>query len=163
MSRQSTRPVARRQVALIVTAFAAVGVALGVVGFVGTDWARTQFVTGATGNAPETFGPVFVALSALQTTVTLFFAGPVLAATVGLLSGSRFVDDGTAGAVAAGGSLVGFFVLAGAGLAGVALVSGPGTDQTYPLVGAVGPLLLAGVATAATGGVAGLLGCRFVR
>ncbi|WP_157688899.1 hypothetical protein [Haloplanus rallus] len=54
-------------------------------------------------------------------------------------------------------------MLAGAGLAGVALVSGPGTDQTYPLAGAVGPLLLAGVATAATGGVAGLLGCRFVR
>ena len=149
--------------ALIVGAFTAVGVALGVVGFVGTDWVRTQFVTAAAGSDPATFGPVFVALSVLQTTMTLFFAGPILAATLGLLVGSRFVDHGTAGAVAAAGSLVGFFVLAGAGLAGLALVSGPGTDQTYSLAGAVGPLLLSGAATAATGGVAGLLGSRIVR
>jgi hypothetical protein len=140
-----------------------VGVALGVVGFVGADWARTQFVTAATGTDPTAFGPVFVALSVLQTTVTLFFAGPVLAATLGLLSGSRFTDAGRAGIVGAGGSLVGFFVLAGAGLAGVALVSGAGSGQTYPLAGALGPLLFAGVATAAAGGLSGLLGSRLVR
>jgi len=163
VSRHSALPSARRQVALIVGTFTAVGLALGVVGFVAADWARTQFVTAATGTDPATFGPVFVALSVLQTTIALFFAGPVVAAALGLLSGSRFADAGTAGLVAAAGALVGFFVMAGAGLAGLSLVSGPGTGQTYPLAGAVGPLLLSGVATAVTGGVAGLLGSRFVR
>ncbi|WP_251344014.1 hypothetical protein [Haloplanus halophilus] len=163
MSRHSALPSARRQVGLIVGAFAAVGVALGVVGFVVSRWARTQFVTAATGADPTTFGPVFLALSTFQTTVTLFFAGPVVAAALGLLSGSRFADAGTGGLVAAAGALVGFFVMAGAGLAGISLLSGPGTGQTYALAGAVGPLLLSGVATAATGGVAGLLGSRFVR
>ena len=163
MSRHSALPSARRQIGLIVGTFAAVGLALGVVGFVAADWARTQFVTAATGTDPATFGPVFVALSTFQTTITLFFAGPVVAATLGLLSGSRFADAGTAGLVAAGGALVGFFVMAGAGLAGLSLVSGPGTGQTYSLAGAASPLLLSGVATALTGGVAGVLGSRFVR
>jgi hypothetical protein len=163
VSRSSSLPSVRRQVGLIVATFAAVGVALGVVGYVAADWARTQFVTAATGSAPETFGPVFLALSTFQTTVTLFFAGPVVAATLGLLSGSRFPDATTAGAVAGGGALVGFFLMAGFGLVGLSLLSGPGTGQTYALGGAVGPLLLSGVATAATGGVAGILGSRFVR
>ncbi|MFB6102720.1 MAG: hypothetical protein ABEJ73_09155 [Haloplanus sp.] len=163
MSRHSALPSARRQGGLIVGAFAAVGVALGIVGFVAVDWARTQFVTAATGSAPETFGPVFVALSVFQTTITLFFAGPVVAAALGLLSGSRFADVWTATGVAAGGALVGFFVMAGFGLLGLALPSGTGTAQTYALGTAVGPLLLSGVATAATGGAAGALGSRFVR
>jgi hypothetical protein len=148
---------------LIVATFAAVGVALGVVGFVTAEWARTQFVTAATGADPATFGPVFVALSTFQTTVTLFFAGPVLGAALGLLAGSRFVDPRSAAGVAAAGTLVGFFVMAGAGLVGLALPSGTGTGQTYALGRAVGPLLLSGVVTAATGGVAGALGSRFVR
>jgi hypothetical protein len=156
-------PSAGRQVALIVAAFGAVGAALGVVGFVAVDWVRTQFVVAATGATPATFGPVFVALSAVQTTVTLFFGGPVLAGTLGLLAGSRFADGGRAAGVAATGSLVGFFLMAGLGLLGLSLPTGPGTGQTYPLAAALGPLLLSGVATAASGGVAGALGSRFVR
>jgi hypothetical protein len=157
------RPSARRQVSLIVGAFGVVGAAFGVVGFVVSDWALTQFVTAATGSTPETFGPVFVSLSVFQTTVTLFFAGPILAATVGLLAGSRFADAGTAGVVAGGGTLLGFFLMAAAGLAGIALLSGPGADQTYTLSAALGPLLLSGAATAATGGVTGVFGSLFVR
>lgn len=159
----STLPSARRQVGLIVATFATVGVALGVVGFVTADWARTQFVTAATGSTPATFGPVFVALSTFQTTVTLFFAGPVLAAALGLLSGSRFAAPTPAAGVAAAGALVGFFAMAGFGLVGLSLPSGGGTQQTYALGQAVGPLLLSGAATAATGGVAGALGSLFVR
>ncbi|WP_248897336.1 hypothetical protein [Haloplanus halobius] len=156
-------PSARRHGALIVGTFAVVGAALGVVGFVTAGWARTQFVTGATGTAPATFGPVFVALSVFQTTVTLFLAGPVVAALLGLLSGSRFADEATAGSVAAGGTLLGFCCMAGLGILGLSALSGAGTEQTYALGSAVGPLLLASVATAATGGVAGVLGSRFVR
>jgi len=87
---------------LIVAVFALVGVAFGVVGFVASDWARTQFVAGATGSQPETFGPVFLALSIFQITVTLFLAGPVLAVVLGLLSGSRFADVSVAAGVAGG-------------------------------------------------------------
>lgn len=163
MSGRSTLPSARRQAGLIVGVFALVGAALGVVGFVAGDWARTQFVTGATGSSPATFGPVFLALSVFQTTITLFFAGPILAAVLGLLSGSRFADPSAAAGVAAGGSLVGFFAMAGLGLAGLAALSGAGTGQVYTLSTAVGPLLLSGVATTVTGGVGGALGSRFVR
>jgi hypothetical protein len=163
VSGTASLPSARRQIVLIVGTFAVVGVAFGTVGYVTADWAQTQFVTAATGTAPETFGPVFLALSVFQTTVTLLFTGPVLAATVGLLSGSRFADVGTAGLVAASGTLLGFFVMASGGLAGLSLLSGPGTEQTYPIAAAVGPLLLSSVATTVTGGLAGVLGSWFVR
>lgn len=163
MSGRSALPSVRRQIGLIVAVFALVGVALGVVGVVAGDWARTQFVTGATGAEPATFGPVFLALSVFQTTVTLFFAGPVLAAALGLLSGSRFADASAAAGVGGGGTLVGFFAMAGIGLLGLSTLSGVGTGQIYSLRAAVGPLLLAGVATTLTGGVAGALGSRFVR
>ena len=85
MSGPSALPSARRQASLIVATFALVGAALGVLGFVAGDWARTQFVTAASGAAPETFGPVFLALSVFQTTVTVLAVAPVLAAVVGLL------------------------------------------------------------------------------
>jgi hypothetical protein len=161
--RGSGFPSAGRQVGLVVGTFAAVGVALGLVGFVAVDWARTQFVAAATGADPATFGPVFVALAAFQTTVTLFFAGPVVAAALGVLSGSRFADARRAAGVGGGGALVGFFLMAGLGLVGLSLPSGTGTEQTYALEAALGPLLLSGVATAASGGVAGVLGSAFVR
>jgi hypothetical protein len=163
VSGRSALPSVRRQAGLIVATFALVGAALGAVGFVASDWARTQFVTAATGSQPATFGPVFLALSIFQTTVTLLFAGPILAAVLGLLSGSRFTDPSAAAGVAAGGALVGFFCLAGFGLLGPAALSGPGTEQVYALRTAVGPLLLTGTATTVTGGVAGALGSRFVR
>lgn len=163
MSGPSALPSARRQASLIVATFALVGAALGVLGFVAGDWARTQFVTAASGAAPETFGPVFLALSVFQTTVTVLAVAPVLAAVVGLLSGSRFADPTAAAGVVAGGALVGFFCLAGLGLLGLSALSGPGTAQVYSLRGAVGPLLLAAAVTTATGAGAGALGSRFVR
>ena len=163
MSGRPSLPSAQRQAGLIVGTFALVGAALGVVGFVAGDWARTQFVTGATGSAPATFGPVFLALSVFQITVTLFLTGPILATVLGLLSGSRFVDWTAAAGVTAGGALVGFFAMAGFGLLGVSLLSGPGTEQVYSLRAAVGPLLLSGVATTVAGGGAGALGSQFVR
>jgi len=163
VSGRSGLPSARRQIGLIVGTFALVGAALGVVGLVAGDWARTQFVTGASGSDPATFGPVFLALSIFQTTVTLFFAGPILAAVLGLLSGSRFAAPSSAAGVAAGGALAGFVCLAGFGLLGLSTLSGPGTGQVYSLRNAVGPLVLTGAATAVTGGVAGALGSRFVR
>lgn|GEM_PF-257234 len=163
VSGSSTLPSVRRQTALIVAVFALVGAALGVVGFVAGDWARTQFVTGATGSQPATFGPVFLALSIFQTTVTLFVAGPILASVLGLLSGSRFADATAAAGVAGGGALVGFFVMTGLALLGLSALSGPSTGQIYSLRTAVGPLLLSGVTTTVVGGGAGALGSRFVR
>jgi hypothetical protein len=163
VSGPDTLPSTRRQAGLIVGTFALVGVALGVVGLVAGDWARTQFVTAAAGSTPETFGPVFLALSVFQTTVTFLLLGPVLAAVLGLLSGSRFVDGSAAAGVAGGGALVGFFCMVGFGLLGLAALSGRGTGQLYSLRTAVGPLLVAGAITTAIGGIAGTLGSRFVR
>jgi hypothetical protein len=156
-------PSVGRQVGLIVGTFAAVGVALGMVGYATADWARTQFIAEASGASPGEFGPVFVALSTFQTTVTMFVVGPVVAASLGLLSGSRFVDPRRAGGVATVGSLAGFLLMTGLGIVGVGLVSGSGTGQIYTPGAAVGPLLLSAVATGATGGVAGVAGSAFVR
>ncbi|MFC6988453.1 hypothetical protein ACFQJD_06535 [Haloplanus sp. GCM10025708] len=148
---------------LVVGVFAALGAALGVVSYAATDWARVQFASAASGATLAEFGPVFVSLSAFQTTVTLFLAGPVVGTVVGVLVGSRFLDWRLAGGVAGGGSLVGFFVMAGLGTFGLSLVGGPGTEQIYAVDQAIGPLLVAGVATGVVGGVSGLLGSAFVR
>lgn len=152
-----------RQVWLVVAIFGALGVALGLAGYATTNWARVQFVSAAAGSNPTGFGPVFVALSAFQTTVTLFFAGPIVGTVVGALVGSRFLDWRVAGGVAGGGSFVGFFVMAGFGLLGLSLVGGPGTEQVYAVGQAFVPLLVSGVATGVGGSVGGTLGSRFVR
>jgi hypothetical protein len=154
---------ATRQLWLVVALFAMLGVALGLVSYTATNWARVQFITAATGASPANFGPVFVALSAFQTTVTLFFAGPVVGTLVGTLVGSRFLDVKLAGGVAGGGSLVGFYLMAGICLFGLSLVSGPGTEQVYAVGQAVGPLVVAGVVTGVVGTVGGVLGSTFVR
>lgn len=158
----STRS-ATRQLWLVVGVFAALGAALGVVSYVVTDWARVQFVAAASGANLSQFGPVFVALSAFQTTVTLLLAGPVVGTVVGTLVGSRFLDWKLAGGVAGGGSLVGFFVMAGLGVLGLSLVGGSGTGQIYAVSQSVGPLLVAGATTGVVGGVSGVLGSAFVR
>jgi len=163
VAERGTLPSTGRQLGLIVGTFAALGVALGTVGYVTAAWARAQFVVAATGSQPAEFGPVFVALSTFQTTVTMLLVGPVVGAALGLLSGSRFPAPLRAGGVAAAGTLVGFLLMTGLGVAGIGLVSGPGTGQTYAPSAAAGPLLLSALATGAVGGVAGVVGSALVR
>ncbi|MFB6304062.1 MAG: hypothetical protein ABEH47_02765 [Haloferacaceae archaeon] len=154
---------AGRVFGLIVGVFAVLGVALGASGYLALDWARTQFLVAAGGATPSQFGPVFVALVAFQTTVSGFLVGTAVAGLVGTMAGSRFPDVGTAALVAGGGSLVGFYLMAGVVVLVLTLVGGPGTGQVYGPGQAAGPLLLAGVPAAVAGGAGGAVGSSLVR
>lgn len=154
---------AGRVFGLVVAVFGVLGIALGASGYLAVDWARTQFLVAAGGTTPSQFGPVFVALVALQTTVSQFLVGTAVAGLVGTMAGSRFPDARTAGLVAGGGSLVGFYLMAALAVLPVTLAGGPGTEQVYGLGQAVGPLLLAGVPAAVAGGIGGVVGAALVR
>lgn len=149
----------KSHLALVVGVFAAVGVGLALTAYVSMGWARVQFVTDAAGTSPETFGPVFVAAVAVQTTVTAFLVGPVLAGLLGFLVGSRYTVGSTAAVVTGGGSLLGFYVLALCAVGGVvAGLSGAGTEQVYGVGQVLGTLLVAGVPTLVVGAAGGVLG-----
>lgn len=143
----------------IVAVFAAIGLGMGLTGFAGMGWAQSQFLVAAGGETARQFGPVFVALVYFQNANTAFFVGPVVAVLAGVLFGSRLRSGPTAAAVAAGSSLLGFYVMAFLTVLVMALaLGGPGGSQAFGLGQAVGPILTAGVPTAVVGGVAGYLG-----
>jgi hypothetical protein len=156
-------PVAGRVFGLIVAVFAALGVAIGGTGYLALDWARTQFVVAAGGTTPGRFGPVFVALVAFQTTVTQFLLGTAVAGLVGAMAGSRFADARTAGLVAAGGSVTGFYLMGAIAVLLLSLVGGPGAGQVYDPGQALGPLVLAGIPAGLAGGAGGVAGAALVR
>lgn len=154
---------AGRVFGLVVAVFAVLGVGLGASGYLAVDWARTQFLVAAGGTTPSRFGPVFVALVAFQTTVSAVLVGTAVAGLVGAMAGSRFPEARTAGLVAGGGSLVGFYVMAALAVLFVTSVGGPGTDQIYAPAQALMSLLLAGGPAAVAGGAGGVLGASLVR
>ncbi|MFB6080095.1 MAG: hypothetical protein ABEJ81_03760 [Haloferacaceae archaeon] len=154
---------AGRAFGLIVAVFAVLGVALGASGYLAVDWARTQFVVAAGGATPGRFGPVFVALVAVQTTVAQFLIGTAVAGLVGAMAGSRFAEVRTAGLVAAAGSATGFYLMGVLAVLLLSLAGGPGTGQVYAPGQALGPLLLAGVPAALAGGAGGVAGAALVR
>lgn len=139
---------------VIVGCFAAVGLALGVVGFLSADIAQSRFLDPA-GQGVEQFGSFAVDIVHFGLLVTVLFGAPVLAAVLGVLAGARLHDRGASIAVGGGGALVGVVVLA---VLSVTLTNQGTTAGTAPLFSQ--PLLFATATTmtAATGGIAGLLG-----
>jgi hypothetical protein len=149
---------ARRLAGFLLLLSAVIGVAVGLVGHVAVGWARTQFLTGASGSSPETFGPVFVALVFFQTTVTVFVVGTALSALLGALAGSRVPSPRDAVVVGAGGGGVGYYVMALSAVVVLSFVGGDGTAQTYGLGQALGPLVLSGLPVVVAGAVGAVLG-----
>jgi hypothetical protein len=148
----------RRLVGFLLGLSAIIGVAVGLGGHVAIGWARTQFLTGATGNSPETFGPVFLALVFFQTTVTVFVVGTALSALLGALAGSRLPDFRDAVVVGVGGGGGGYYVMAVVAVVVLSFVGGPGTGQTYGLGQALGPLAVSGIPAVAAGAVGAVAG-----
>lgn len=143
----------------IVAVFGTVGLGLGLTGYNTMAWAQSQFLTAAGGETAQQFGPIFVALVYFQGANVAFFLGPVVATLAGLLFGTRMRDRRTAAAVAGAGSLAGFYVMALVTilLSSLAL-SGPGASQSFGLLQALVPVLLAGIPTAIAGAIAGYVG-----
>lgn len=152
---------ARRAFGLVVSVFVALGVATGILGAIVVDWARVQFVVGA--ENVGRLGPTLVALAAAQTTGSQFLLGVAVAGLVGAMAGSRLPRRRMAGLVGGGGSLVGFYLMAGIGVALVTSVGGPGTGQVYDPGQFVGRFVLAGVPAALAGGAGGVAGTTLVR
>lgn len=149
-----------RALGLLVAVFAAVGLALGVVGFLTLSWAQTRFVVTAGGASPSQFGPVFVGLVFFQTVGTHLALGPVLSVLLGTLAGSRFPETGRAAAVAGAGTALGSLLmavlaLAVTGLAGVAQGVGFGT--------ALVPIVATAVVGGGAGAAGGAVGASLVR
>lgn len=143
----------------IVVVFAAIGLGLGLTGYNTMAWAQSQFLTAAGGGTAQQFGPIFVALVYFQGAAVAFFLGPVVAALLGLLFGTRMRDPRMAAVVTAGGSLVGFLVMAFLTVAVSSLaLSGEGATHTFGLLQALVPLLLASIPTAIAGGITGYVG-----
>ena len=153
----------RRFLAFVVGTFAVVGLSFGLAGHVVVWWARTQFLSAASGNSPDAFGPVFVALVFFQTTATIFLVGTGLSALLGALAGSRFRSAREAVVVAGAGGTAGYYVMTLVALVVLSLAGGRGTEQTYGLGQALAPFALSGVPAAVAGTVGGLLGSRLAR
>lgn len=156
-------PGTARVFGLIVGVFAVLGIALGASGYLAMEWAREQFVVAAGGTTPGRFGPVFVALVALQTTASQFLVGTAVAGVVGAMAGSRFAVPRTAGLVAAAGSVTGFYLMGLIAVLVLSLVGGPGTGQVYDVGQALGPLALGGIPAGLAGGAGGAVGAALVR
>lgn len=145
--------------AAVVGIFATVGVGLGVTSYVTIDWAVYQFVTAASGAAPQQFGPVFVTATALNVTAGAFVVGLLLAGLAGLLFGSRSFDPRTTAVSVAGGSFVGSVLVGVLAVVGIRLgVSGPAADQVFTLVDATGPIAVTGLLAAVVAAASTYLG-----
>lgn len=154
MSRQG------RAVAAITAVFGLTGLGVGVLAYVATDWATTLFLVRAQGETAVRFGPVFVALVSFLVATLALLAGPVLAAVLGILFGSKHRDVTTAATTTGAGSLVGFLVMGLLVLPGVLLGVGAGASAPFGVGGYVVRLAIGAVPTAVVGAVAGAIGVR---
>ncbi|QLG27054.1 hypothetical protein HUG10_05625 [Halorarum halophilum] len=153
-----------RALSVVVGSYGAVGVGLALAGFATADWARAQFVTGASGEAAGTFGPVFLAAAALSVTGAATIGTVVLGGVLGSLVGSRYAAPERALAVTAGGAFVGSVLAGTLAVAGVlAGVGGDGATQVYAAETALVPLLVAAVGAALAAGGCGALAASVVR
>lgn len=145
-----------RAVGLIVAVFGLTGLALGVLAYVTTDWATTLFLVNARGETARQFGPVFVALVSFLVVTLALFVGPVLAAILGILFGSKHRDAVAAATTTGAGSLGGFLLMALLVLPGVLL--GAGASVPFGIVGFLFRSVVAAIPTTVVGAAAGVLG-----
>jgi hypothetical protein len=149
---------AAETVGWIVATFAALGVALGLAGYVSVSWGYEVFVLAAQGQGgvAERFGPIFVSLVFFQNVSVAFFVGLVASLLAGLTFGSQFYDGRTAVLATGAGGLVGFYVMVV--LAFLLMSMGMQTARGFGLGDALVPFLLAGVPSGIVGAVAGYFG-----
>jgi hypothetical protein len=150
---------APRVAGLVVAVFAAVGLALGLVGYLTLSWAQARFVAGAGGGANE-FGPVFVGLVSFQTAATQMALAPVLSALLGTLAGSRFADVTRAVAVTGGSAAAGCLVMT---VLAVAVTGLAGAAQGVGLGNALVPVVVTTAVGGGVGAAAGGVGATLVR
>lgn len=149
---------ASETVGWIVATFAALGVALGLAGYVSVSWGHEVFVASAQGEggAAERFGPIFLSVIFFQNVSVAFFVGLVASLLAGLSFGSGFYDGRTAVLATGAGGLVGFYLMVV--LAFAIMSMGMATPRGFGFGDALVPLLLAGIPAGIVGAIAGYFG-----
>lgn len=147
------------RIGFIAGVFVLVGLGVGIVGMVATDWAEAAFATEAVGDV-ERFGPVFVAQLYLSVTAAALVVAPVLAGVLGLFIGSRTYGTVEAAIICGAGAGSGAFAYGVVVVALVVLSQGTSADQAYAAADAIGSVGTAAVASAVVGAAAGVVGYR---
>ena len=140
----------------IVATFAALGVAIGLAGYVSVSFGHEVFVAGARGATAERFGPLFLALVFFQNVSVAFFVGLLASFATGLVFGSQLYDRRDAVLATGGGGLVGFYLMVV--LAFSIMSMGMATPRGFGLGDVLVPVLLAGIPSGIVGAVAGYFG-----
>lgn len=155
-----------RYVALVVAAFAVVGVGMGLTGYWGMSWLEGQLVGSSQSEMANAFGQMFVALVFVQSAFIALFTGPTVATLAGLTTGTSLRDGRQAAFVGGAGAFVGFFVMVvlAIGIMAAGFSTGSGGDGGQSTIDAgeiLGEMWKAGVPTALAGALAGYVGTRF--
>jgi len=138
-----------QSVGFVTAIFAVFGIVLGLLSYISGSWAQSQLIADAGG--PEEFGPIFIAISYLQTAVIIFFLGPVLAALIGGLLGGVFSNPKTALITGGAGSLVGFYIMCVVAIGLLMLSKGSEAEQAFSFGQALFPMIVSGLPTAIMG------------
>lgn len=140
----------------IVATFAALGVALGLAGYVSISWGHEVFVVAAQGETAERFGPIFLSVIFFQTVSVAFFVGLLASFATGLVFGSRLYDRTNAILATGVGGLVGFYLMVVISFFITSM--GMATPRGFGLGDALVPFLLAGLPAGIVGAITGYFG-----
>lgn len=152
-------------VGMIVGVFAAIGVGLGLTGYISVGWIQGTFTNPDQGEFANSIGQMFVGLVFLQSVIITFFTGPTVAAITGLLSGLSESSRTRSAGIGGLGSFVGFYVMVVVAIVVMSLAygsgGGSGGSESFDMGQAFVTAAKAGIPTAIVGVIAGYLGGSF--
>lgn len=162
---QKSQPI--KTIGLIVAVFAAVGVGLGLTGYLSLSWMQGTLTSSGQGEFANAIGQMLVGVILLQSVILTFFTGPTVATITGLVGGAVTASRKRAAAINGAGTFVGFYVMVVVAVFvmtqayGGGGSSGGSSESTFQMGKALGTAMKAGIPTAAVGVVAGYLGASF--
>lgn len=161
---QNTSPV--RSIGVIVGVFAAIGVGLGLTGYISLSWVESVFTSADQSEMANSFGQMFVGLVFLQSVIITFFTGPTVAALSGLVTGISQASRTRAAGISGVGAFVGFYVMVVLAIVVMSLAyssggDGSGGSSSVDMMNALTTAIQAGIPTAAVGVIAGYIGGSF--
>lgn len=161
---QNTSPI--RSIGVIVGVFAAIGIGLGLTGYISLGWVESTFTSADQSEMANSFGQMFVAIVFFQSVIVTFFTGPTVAALSGLVTGISQASRTRAAGISGVGAFVGFYIMVVLAIVVMSLAygsggGGSGGSGSIDLINAFTIAAQAGIPTAAVGVVAGYIGGSF--
>jgi len=150
--------------ALVVGTMTIIGVGLGLTGFLLMGMVQDMFATSS--DSGTSLAQTFVALVFLQSALTTFLIGPVVASIVGFASSLRHEAAQKSAIIGGLGSFIGFYpmIIISIVIMAFALSGGSGGGDggsSFDLLNNVTTIVLAGLPTGLVGAASGFLGTRF--